>query len=183
MSIMLSSGSVAVGRHPHYSLAHTMITPQAMVINHLIHNYYTSIPYQSCLVMLLLAHQLCTSSRTGYYAHIEASHMPEGTSASLLSTKLHAFEGNRRVVFFFHMFGWTVGHLSVLLRSPGQRDILLWQRRGSVHNAWTKCCVEYRSSTEHKIIFQGVSGSSVSGDIAIDDITFQSGSCFGMRKA
>ncbi|CAM9413131.1 unnamed protein product [Lampetra fluviatilis] len=116
----------------------------------------------------------------GHYMYIEASGMPPGRRASLLSPKLRGVPGARCLSFFCHLHGAGVGELSVSLREgqdPARRDAALWARWGEHGDVWRRVLVEYSSSVDHQIVFTAISGPNASGDISLDDITIQKGPC------
>ncbi|XP_016383327.1 MAM domain-containing protein 2-like [Sinocyclocheilus rhinocerous] len=112
----------------------------------------------------------------GYYMYIEASHMLPKQSARLMSTELRGSSGPQCLIFFYHMYGSGTGTLSVLLHK-GDRERLLWTRQGEQSVSWMKATVDYECYTRHWIIFEGIRGSSIRSDIAIDEIVFKKGPC------
>ncbi|XP_076016106.1 MAM domain-containing protein 2-like [Genypterus blacodes] len=116
------------------------------------------------------------STGLGYYVHLEASPLLPGQNARLVSRPLRGSRGRRCLRFYFHMYGSGTGQLAVRLDKDGQ-DLLLWQQGGEQSVAWLRATVEYQCDVQHQIVFEAVRGSSVRSDIAIDDITFESGAC------
>ncbi|KAG5261821.1 hypothetical protein AALO_G00288910 [Alosa alosa] len=118
-----------------------------------------------------------TSGR-GHYLYIEASVMLTEQRARLLSGTLRGSRGQQCLRFFYSMFGSGCGDLSVLLRRPlNGRDVLLWKRSGEQGISWLRATLNYQCDEQHQIVFEASRGSSVRSDIAIDDITFESGPC------
>ncbi|XP_062383906.1 MAM domain-containing protein 2-like [Sardina pilchardus] len=118
-----------------------------------------------------------TSGR-GHYLYIEASLMLTEQRARLLSGMLRGSRGQQCLRFFYSMFGSGCGDLSVLLRRPRNgRDVLLWKRSGEQGISWLRATLNYQCDEQHQIVFEASRGSSVRSDIAIDDITFESGPC------
>lgn len=116
------------------------------------------------------------STGFGYYLHMEASPMLSGQSMRLLSRPLRGSRGPQCLSFYYHMYGSGTGQLSVHLHKDGE-GALLWKLSGEQSVAWLRATVEYRSDIQHQIVFEATRGSSVRSDIAIDDITFESGPC------
>ncbi|XP_010778530.1 MAM domain-containing protein 2-like, partial [Notothenia coriiceps] len=116
------------------------------------------------------------STGFGYYLHMEASPMLSGQSVRLLSRPLRGSRGPQCLSFYYHMYGSGTGQLSVHLHKDGE-DALLWKLSGEQSVAWLRATVEYRSNIQHQIVFEATRGSSVRSDIAIDDITLESGPC------
>ncbi|KAF7665063.1 hypothetical protein LDENG_00156050, partial [Lucifuga dentata] len=112
----------------------------------------------------------------GYYVHMEASPLLPGQNARLVSRPLRGSRGRQCLRFYYHMYGSGTGQLSVHLDKDGQ-NTLLWQRSGEQSIAWLRATVEYQCELQHQIAFEAIRGSSVRSDIAIDDITFESGPC------
>lgn len=116
------------------------------------------------------------STGFGYYLHMEASPMLSGQSLRLLSRPLRGSRGPQCLSFYYHMYGSGTGQLSVHLHKDGE-GALLWKLSGEQSVTWLRATVEYRSDIQHQIVFEATRGSSVRSDIAIDDITFESGPC------
>lgn len=118
----------------------------------------------------------------GYYMYIEASHMVYGQKAHLLSQPLRGVPGKHCLIFFYHMYGAGTGLLSVYLkRDEDSKESLLWRRRGEQSISWLRALVEYSCRSQHQIIFEAIRGVSIRGDIAIDDVKFQAGTCEEME--
>lgn len=139
----------------------------------------------------------------GYYLYMEASPMLPGQNARLLSRSFRGTRGPQCLQFYYHMYGSGSGTLRVLASTNGE-DVLLWQQSGEQSMAWLRAQVEYRSDARHQvrpdkpvftftfrkqknnsltfppqIVFEAVRGPSVRSDVAIDDITLDSGPCPG----
>lgn len=112
----------------------------------------------------------------GHYMHIEASSMMPGQNARLLSSALRGSRGPQCIRFFYHMYGSGTGLLSVHLNKDGE-EVLLWKRTGEQSISWLRATVEYQCDQQHQIVFEATRGSSVRSDIALDDVSFQSGPC------
>ncbi|XP_029300499.1 MAM domain-containing protein 2-like [Cottoperca gobio] len=116
------------------------------------------------------------STGLGYYLYMEASPMLPGQSVRLLSRHLRGTRGPQCLRFYYHMYGSGTGQLSIHLHKDGE-DALLWQLSGEQSIAWLRATVEYRSDSQHQIVFEATRGSSVRSDIAIDDLILESGPC------
>ncbi|XP_018411141.1 PREDICTED: MAM domain-containing protein 2 isoform X1 [Nanorana parkeri] len=119
------------------------------------------------------------TSGVGYYMYIEATNMVYGQKARLISRPLRAIHGKQCFIFFYHMYGAGTGILNIYLREEVGRykDTLLWTRRGEQSISWLRAQIEYDSNKQHWIVFEAIRGISIRSDIAVDDITFQNGSC------
>lgn len=113
----------------------------------------------------------------GYYLHMEASPMLPGQSIRLLSRSLRGSKGPQCLRFYYHMYGSGTGQLAVRLQKAGEEAEPLWQQSGERSVAWLRATVEYRSHSQHQIVFEATRGSSVRSDIAIDDIILEGGPC------
>uniref|UniRef100_A0A7N6A679 MAM domain-containing protein n=1 Tax=Anabas testudineus TaxID=64144 RepID=A0A7N6A679_ANATE len=114
----------------------------------------------------------------GYFMYIEASLMLPGHKARLLTSELRGSSSSQCLIFYYHMYGSGTGILSVLLRrSSGEREALLWRRRGEQSVSWMRAKVDYYCDDRHQVIFEAMRGPSLRSDIAIDDISFNRGPC------
>ncbi|XP_074613343.1 MAM and LDL-receptor class A domain-containing protein 1-like isoform X4 [Acropora palmata] len=111
------------------------------------------------------------TSGSGYYMYIEASSQRPGDYA-VLSSPEYPFRGVTCVTFYYHMYGATIGKLTVTLNGR-----TLFSRSGNQGNAWLKAQVNTFNFGLHKVVFNATRGSSFTGDIAIDDVSVQPGFC------
>ncbi|XP_042307547.1 MAM domain-containing protein 2 isoform X1 [Sceloporus undulatus] len=119
----------------------------------------------------------------GHYMYIEASNMIYGQKARLISRPLRRTFGYQCLIFFYHMYGAGTGLLNVYVKKHGAKEeTLIWRRRGEQSVTWLRGLIEYTCDKSHQIIFEAVRGLSIKGDIAIDDILFQSGPCKEMGE-
>jgi len=72
------------------------------------------------------------------------------------------------------MYGQSIGSLN-LYQLIGQTETLIWTQSGNKGNSWLSGQVPVGNVTGYKIIVEGVSGNSYTGDIAIDDFKVNSG--------
>uniref|UniRef100_A0A8C6SB82 MAM domain-containing protein n=1 Tax=Neogobius melanostomus TaxID=47308 RepID=A0A8C6SB82_9GOBI len=112
----------------------------------------------------------------GYYVHLEASPLLPGQSARLRSPSLRGSRGPQCLLFHFHMYGSGTGRLSVRMDDGGEERVL-WEREGEQGIGWLRAALQYHSDRQNQIVFVATRGSSVRSDIAIDDITLESGPC------
>ncbi|XP_015761869.1 PREDICTED: MAM and LDL-receptor class A domain-containing protein 1-like isoform X4 [Acropora digitifera] len=111
------------------------------------------------------------TSGSGYYMYIEATSQRPGDYAVLNSPE-YQFRGVTCVTFYYHMYGATIGKLTVTLNGR-----ILFSRSGNQGNAWLKAQVNTFNFGLHKVVFNATRGSSFTGDIAIDDVSVQPGFC------
>ncbi|KAJ7356094.1 hypothetical protein OS493_027021 [Desmophyllum pertusum] len=112
------------------------------------------------------------TSGSGYYMYIETS-VPRvaGDNAKL---KL-SVSGNRELsclTFYYHMYGNSMGTLTVV-----SGNARVFRTSGNRGNYWLKA--ERTIYLANSVTFEGIVGSSYTGDLAIDDVSISSGSCHG----
>uniref|UniRef100_A0A3B3UMW4 MAM domain-containing glycosylphosphatidylinositol anchor protein 2-like n=1 Tax=Poecilia latipinna TaxID=48699 RepID=A0A3B3UMW4_9TELE len=132
-----------------------------------------------------------TGSSQGFYMFIETSRPRlEGDKARLMSP---TFNINTKSVssssasknptycftFYYHMFGKHIGALNIFLRLKGQMltDTLIWSLTGNQGNYWQQARVNIHPTTTFQVVMEGVRGSGIEGNIAIDDVTIEEGEC------
>ncbi|CAH2256324.1 MAM domain-containing glycosylphosphatidylinositol anchor 1 [Pelobates cultripes] len=127
-----------------------------------------------------------SNRREGYYMFIEASRPREkGDKARLISplynvtTKSQYRKARYCVSFAFHMYGRHIGTLNLLVRvkNIGVRESLVWSLTGERGNKWQRANVPIDPSGPFQVVFEGVRGQGVEGDIAIDDVSVKKGDC------
>ncbi|XP_016522167.1 MAM domain-containing glycosylphosphatidylinositol anchor protein 2-like isoform X5 [Poecilia formosa] len=81
--------------------------------------------------------------------------------------------------FYYHMFGKHIGALNIFLRLKGQMltDTLIWSLTGNQGNYWQQARVNIHPTTTFQVVMEGVRGSGIEGNIAIDDVTIEEGEC------
>ncbi|CAH3183378.1 unnamed protein product, partial [Porites lobata] len=110
-----------------------------------------------------------TCSR-GYYMYIEASPLRQGENAKL-QVSVSGNGAAACLVFFYHMYGDAIGTLNVY-----RGNELVFIVSGNQGNYWIRA--RKTIHLRHNVSFEGIVGSSYTGDIAIDDVTIFSGSCY-----
>ncbi|KAM4770821.1 MAM domain-containing glycosylphosphatidylinositol anchor protein 1 [Rhinophrynus dorsalis] len=122
----------------------------------------------------------------GYYMFLEASSpRVQGDKARLISPMYNVTAkspSNRMpycVSFYYHMYGRHIGSLNVLvrLRNIGTMDTQEWTLSGDRGNKWQHAIVPIKPSGPFQVVFEGVRGPGIEGDIAIDDVTVKKGEC------
>ncbi|XP_019616108.1 PREDICTED: deleted in malignant brain tumors 1 protein-like [Branchiostoma belcheri] len=106
----------------------------------------------------------------GYYMYIETSSSVAGAVARLLSPTI-SDSGWFCLQFAYHMYGTDIGELRVRVGSS-----IEWSRSNNQGNSWHLASVQVFIIYQ-KVVFEGVRGSSFRGDIAIDDVVLNPGSC------
>ncbi|TKS86255.1 MAM domain-containing glycosylphosphatidylinositol anchor protein 2 [Collichthys lucidus] len=134
-----------------------------------------------------------TGSKQGFYMYIETSRPRlDGDKARLLSPTFNmnsktTFSSSSSVTnnptycfaFYYHMYGKHIGALNVFLRQKAQTvtDTSVWSLTGNQGDRWRQAKVNIHPTTAFQIVMEGVRGSGIEGDIAIDDVTIEEGEC------
>uniref|UniRef100_A0A8C0G3Q1 MAM domain containing glycosylphosphatidylinositol anchor 2 n=1 Tax=Chelonoidis abingdonii TaxID=106734 RepID=A0A8C0G3Q1_CHEAB len=129
-----------------------------------------------------------SGSKEGFYMYIETSRPRlEGEKARLLSPVFSVAPKNPYGVtntaycfsFYYHMYGQHIGSLNVYLRLKGQTTIEnpVWSSSGNKGQHWNQARVNIHPTTSFQLIFEGIRGPGIEGDIAIDDVSIVEGEC------
>ncbi|XP_071503079.1 MAM and LDL-receptor class A domain-containing protein 1-like [Diadema antillarum] len=121
---------------------------------------------------------------TGYgsYMYIETSSPRSyGDIARLKSPAYFSANTNQTYClnFWYHMYGDTISTLNVKMADAmANSTVMLYTLYGEQGDMWNEARLDVYSYYQlFNIIMEGIRGSSYTGDIAIDDISLQSGSC------
>lgn len=93
--------------------------------------------------------------------------MRPGHRARLLTSDLRGSSSLQCLIFYYHMYGSGTGILSVLLRRSGgrgQREALLWRRRGEQSISWMRAKVDYSCDVRHQVGSRREPSTSVSAE-------------------
>uniref|UniRef100_A0A3Q3ANM4 MAM and LDL receptor class A domain containing 1 n=1 Tax=Kryptolebias marmoratus TaxID=37003 RepID=A0A3Q3ANM4_KRYMA len=106
---------------------------------------------------------MCADSSNGGYGQI-----------SDLQTPVISLTGPRcTLVFWYHMSGFTVGSLQVLLRHKNVTYVV-WSQTGNQSNKWRQGEVFLGLTNNiQQVVFRAKRGISYMGDVVIDDVSFQ----------
>ncbi|XP_037098206.1 MAM domain-containing glycosylphosphatidylinositol anchor protein 2 isoform X3 [Syngnathus acus] len=120
-------------------------------------------------------------SKQGYYVYIETSRpRTEGDKARLLSPSFNTGSKSGAtycLAFHYHMYGKHIGSLSVSLRQKGVSETPVWSLKGNQGDRWRRAAIDIHPDADFQVVLEGVRGSGIEGDIAVDDITIQEGPC------
>ncbi|XP_055997984.1 MAM and LDL-receptor class A domain-containing protein 1-like [Ostrea edulis] len=72
----------------------------------------------------------------------------------------------RCLTFWYHMYGSSMGTLNVLVDGSS-----VWTRTGDQGNSWKQADVNITTTTDYKVTFEAIRGSSWASDIAVDAIS------------
>lgn len=114
----------------------------------------------------------------GTYIYLEASGIHRGTTSRLISATVYP-SGPSCLTFWYHMYGNDMGTLKVFIPTRDEDD-QLWYKSGNQGNQWLQALVDISTLDNYKIVFEGMCGSDIRSDIAVDDIIFISGPCSGI---
>ncbi|XP_072021501.1 hyalin-like [Amphiura filiformis] len=113
----------------------------------------------------------------GQYIYIEASSPRNtGDAARLLSPIVSIASVNSyncTLQFWYHMYGAVIGALNVYTKSTSGTSELIWSLQGSQGDLWHLATAQFTPpNRQHfQIVYEGVRGTNVGGDIALDDIS------------
>ncbi|RWS28649.1 MAM and LDL-receptor class A domain-containing protein 1-like protein, partial [Leptotrombidium deliense] len=120
----------------------------------------------------------------GGYIYIDASYPRRpGDKALLISPQFESTEETGPLCFTFatHMYGNGIGVLRVKYRSTESseenKDKVLWEMTGEAGNYWYLAQLPIASATPYHILFEGEIGVNYLGNIAIDNVALEPGSC------
>ncbi|XP_065942368.1 MAM and LDL-receptor class A domain-containing protein 1 isoform X2 [Magallana gigas] len=120
-----------------------------------------------------------SGAKTGsHYLYVETSSpVPVGTKFQFESPLISA--GPKCLRFWYHMYGSTMGTLSVL-----RNGTQLWTKAGDQGNAWHRGEIDVGTlAKNYKVTFEAIKGSEYLSDIAIDDVTLTSSTCNGQTSS
>lgn len=111
-----------------------------------------------------------------YYAYMESSFPNYGSKTAILNSPcFNVNVSNGYVRFKYHMYGSTTGNLRFQVSTNnGSSWTTLWTRSGDQGNNWLTSTVNvssYINTNGVRFRFFGTTGTSFTGDIAIDDIS------------
>lgn len=110
--------------------------------------------------------------------YIEASAKNPNDTARLISPVYTAQDNLTCLVFWYHMYGVSMGSLLVYLRPVSRRDWTfdsndaLWRRVGDHGPRWLRGFIDLSSMKgDFQVIFEAVRGGNYMSDTAIDDVS------------
>ncbi|KAL9953476.1 hypothetical protein ACROYT_G040898 [Oculina patagonica] len=113
---------------------------------------------------------------SGYYMYIETSYPRVAGDNAKLVLNVSGNGALSCLEFYYHMYGDTMGTLTVF-----SGKAVVFNTSGDHGPYWQKAEIDiYLTKT---VTFEGIVGSSLTGDLAIDDVSIRSGSCVGQTAA
>ncbi|CAG2219803.1 unnamed protein product [Mytilus edulis] len=127
-----------------------------------------------------------TGAATGdYYMYIETS-SPRviGDTAVLTTQDTNLPAGSWCLTFQYHMKGPSIGSLEVFAGDRSSSLTSIWTKSGkqSDPDLWKTATIDIPQQSNPVITIDGIRGSSYRGDIAIDDIALNAGTCASAGK-
>ncbi|KAG1941789.1 MAM domain-containing glycosylphosphatidylinositol anchor protein [Pimephales promelas] len=129
-------------------------------------------------------------SKQGFYMYIETSRpRKEGDTARLLSPVFNVAPKNPYSItsppaycfsFYYHMYGKHIGSLNAFVKQKGQSTSdagPVWSLSGNQGDRWRHAKITIHPVSSFQVIFEGIRGPGIEGDIAIDDVTLEEGEC------
>ncbi|XP_064195541.1 MAM domain-containing glycosylphosphatidylinositol anchor protein 2-like isoform X1 [Anguilla rostrata] len=129
-----------------------------------------------------------SGSKQGEFMYIETSRpRVEGDQARLLTPIFNVAPKNPYgpaghaycFSFYYHMYGKHIGTLNTFLRQKGQTssESPVWSLSGNQGDRWRQAKVGIHPTASFQMVFEGIRGPGIEGDIAIDDVTLEEGEC------
>ncbi|XP_017538557.1 MAM domain-containing glycosylphosphatidylinositol anchor protein 2-like isoform X2 [Pygocentrus nattereri] len=131
-----------------------------------------------------------SGSKQGFYMYIETSRpRKEGEKARLLSPTFNVAPKNPYGItnppaycfgFYYHMYGKHIGTLNAFMKQKGQATSdasPVWSLTGNQGERWRQAKISIHPTSSFQVIFEGIRGPGIEGDIAIDDVTLEEGEC------
>ncbi|XP_074657056.1 uncharacterized protein LOC141910238 [Tubulanus polymorphus] len=115
-----------------------------------------------------------TGNSTGYYMYIESSMGQPGDGTLMWSPEIRLNETSC-LMFYYHMYGKTMGSLSVLTKNATSM-YQKWTVSGNRGNEWRLGQVNLEPGNI-RVGFHAIRGGRLWSDIALDDVKVTSGVC------
>ncbi|KAL1006836.1 hypothetical protein UPYG_G00077810 [Umbra pygmaea] len=111
-------------------------------------------------------------SPMGWYMYADSSNGGYGHTTDL-QTPVISYTGPQCTMeFWYHMSGFTVGTLQVLMKY-GNITNEVWSQTGNQGNKWRRGEVFLGICHDFQVIFRAKRGISYMGDVVVDDVSFQ----------
>ncbi|CAL1597133.1 unnamed protein product [Knipowitschia caucasica] len=110
-------------------------------------------------------------SAQGWYMYADSSNGGYGQTSDLQTPVISNTGPRCTLVFWYHMSGFTVGSLQVLLKF-GNVTHEVWSQSGTQGNKWRQGEVFLGLATTFQVVFRAQRGISYMGDVVIDDVHF-----------
>uniref|UniRef100_A0A8C3AYV8 MAM and LDL receptor class A domain containing 1 n=1 Tax=Cyclopterus lumpus TaxID=8103 RepID=A0A8C3AYV8_CYCLU len=107
----------------------------------------------------------------GWYMCADSSNGGYGQATDLQTPAISSTGPQCTLVFWYHMSGFTVGSLQVLIKY-GNVTHQVWSQSGNQGNKWRRGEVFLGLSNSFQVVFRAKRGISYMGDVVIDDVSF-----------
>lgn len=116
---------------------------------------------------------------SGYYMYIETSSPRHAGEIARIESPSFAADGHQRLTFWYNAHGSGIGDLKVYFEVHGTLGSPVFvESKGTNNSFWQHACVPVtKVSSNAKVVFEGVVGRDYHGDIAIDDVKLDHGTC------
>nr|XP_054757008.1 MAM and LDL-receptor class A domain-containing protein 2-like [Lytechinus pictus] len=120
-----------------------------------------------------------TGTAEGFYAFIEVSSPRVQGDRAILISPTYQDTSSECFRLWYHLLGKAIGELNVYIKDEvtGTTSAPLFSKSGPPSDAWRFAQIDISSPHRYRILVEGVRGSGVQGDIAIDDIEVIPGAC------
>ncbi|XP_056317933.1 MAM and LDL-receptor class A domain-containing protein 1 isoform X2 [Danio aesculapii] len=110
-------------------------------------------------------------SPEGWYVFVDSSNGGYGHTTDLLTAPIKITGPQCTLEFWYHMSGFTVGALQVLIKS-GAVAYEVWSQSGSQGNRWRRGEVFIGIRHNIQVVLRAKRGISYMGDVVVDDVAF-----------
>eukprot|EP00058_Branchiostoma_floridae_P006575 XP_002592063.1 hypothetical protein BRAFLDRAFT_246509 [Branchiostoma floridae] len=114
----------------------------------------------------------------GHYMYINTSSPRVEGDRALLYSPTVTTTCTMYLRFWYHMYGSAIETLNVYVRTDSSLPAVpVFTRTGEQGNQWLSAEVEISTTGNYYVVIEGISGSDITGQIALDDITLETGHC------
>ncbi|XP_078589527.1 MAM and LDL-receptor class A domain-containing protein 1-like [Branchiostoma floridae x Branchiostoma japonicum] len=119
-----------------------------------------------------------TFDENGHYMYIDTSSPRVAGDRALLYSPTVTTACTMYLRFWYHMYGSAIETLNVYVRTGSSLPAVpVFTRTGEQGNQWLSAEVEISNTGSYHVVIEGISGSDITGQIALDDITLETGHC------
>ncbi|XP_024910376.1 MAM and LDL-receptor class A domain-containing protein 1 isoform X3 [Cynoglossus semilaevis] len=110
-------------------------------------------------------------SPDGWYMYADSSNGGYGQTSDLITPVISSTGPHCTLEFWYHLSGFTVGSLQVLLKYQNLTHEV-WSQTGNQGNRWRRGEVFLGFLNNFQVVFRAKRGISYMGDVVIDDVSF-----------
>ncbi|XP_051809884.1 MAM and LDL-receptor class A domain-containing protein 1 [Acanthochromis polyacanthus] len=125
-----------------------------------------------------------TNSSRGHYVYVDSSVGDWKDMSYLISDVFQPSTSGHCLTFWYHMYGDHIGTLKLYINdrkmhADGTEDGLVqWTEAGNKGDKWQEASVHVKHEEAFWFVFVYQRGMNTGGDVALDDITIEPGSCY-----